>query len=555
MPDYDVSSFKDRALHRVSRLSVGDLAARVARTFPEREAVVAGEPDAAAYEDHARLSYAELETYANQFANALLETGLTSGEKVFTYCLNTTEYQIVQLALAKTECVAIVGNPMFPNDVLRHVIRESEPAAAIVESGLYHRDYEDVFEPVDIPVRAYIPKGEPVEGSASFRDFIDGAPSGEPGVDIQPTDVFQIMYTSGTTGPAKGVMHNHLYMYSCAAAHVMRLFRGMPPLADIVGGNFYPLAHIAGEFLSYSCLLGQGTSVLLRDPSPENVARTITQEQLTAINVIDPYTLRRIADLTVERDDYDLSSLNVVFWGWGSIDPAVLARFTDELGLEIVFAEMNGQTECVTDTTFWKDEHREKFERHAPERNYIGEPAPMYSVVAIDEEAEVVPNGVTGVFEKAMRSPCMMAGYYRRPEQTAQAFDGGWFHSGDTGYVDEEGTFVFTGRMKDIIKSGGENVVGGRVEGAIVTHPGVDDVAVFGLPHDRWQEAVTAAVVPVEGAEISAEEILQYCREETELAGFEIPKGVIIRRDLPRTVGEKVKKHILEDEHRKFYRE
>jgi len=554
MSDFDVTSFKNRDVHRANRLCVGDIAARVATTFPHRTAIVAAEEAASAYEEYASLTYAELDTLANRFGNAITDHGLGPGDKVFTYCRNATEFLAIQLGIAKTEVVAVVGNPLFPNDVLGHVIDEAEPDAAIVDTEVYRADRE-LFENHDLEPSIYLPTEGDIDTGTGFQSAVADQPETEPAADIQPTDVFQLMYTSGTTGPAKGVMHSHLYMYTCTSNHNMRLMRGLPPVTDVVGSHFYPMSHIATQSHMMTNLLGQDKGVLLREPTPETFAAAITEYEINVINVISPYMLRQLLSVVEENPaEYSLDSLQFVIWGFGPLDPDIVERYEELSEGEIRFALMNGQTESVLDTTFWVDENREKFEENCPNKNYFGRSAPLFEVVALDEDDRIASSG-EGNYEKAMRSPCVMEGYYKKPEQTAEAFENGWLHSGDLGYMDEDNLFVFTGRSSDMIMSGGENVMAGRVEGVIREHPAVDEVAVFGLPHERWGEAVTAAVVLHPDEDLTEDDILEYCRsEQSPLAGYEIPKGVIFLEELPMTVGEKKQKFKLENQYEDYYR-
>lgn len=550
MPAFDVTSFTDRTANRINRMCVGDMAERVAWTFPDREAVVAGEDDAAAYPEHARMTYAEFDDFANQIANAVADQGIDAGARVFTYCRNTTEYFAIQIALAKTEFVAVVGNPMFPNDVIKDIVAETEPAFAIVDSDAYHEDQE-VFGGID--VATYVPTGESIDEAVELDAFIADAPTTEPDASVDANDVFELMYTSGTTGPAKGVMVSHQGMYTTCAGNVMRQLRALPPVSDIVGGTFYPLAHI-GHCHPLSNLMAKGKTVILRTPTPESIATAVTREEINCINLISPHMLNELNDLLTEHPDaYDLSSLDFVMWGWGALDPAVRDRFHELVHEDVVFAISNGQTECVLDTSFYVDEQEKKYRENCPQTNYVGEPAPMYAVVPVEEDGSVVPTGQEGFYEKAMRSPAAMEGYYGRPEATAEAFRDGWHHSSDAGYVDADGQFVFSGRLRDMIKTGGENVSAERVEGAILTHPAVDEVAVFGLPHERWIEAVTAAVIVKDGESVTAEELLDHCRTESRLGRHEIPKGVIFTDSLPQSVGGKLQKHKLKEQYADYY--
>lgn len=443
---------------------------------------------------------------------------------------------------------------MFPNDVLDYIIKDSGPVTAIVDSDLYQRD-SDLFEANDLDPDLYIPTGGSLTKGRPLGEAVRESSNEEPEADIQPTDVFQIMYTSGTTGPAKGVMHSHLYMYTSASVHYMRQLQALPPLTDVVGSGFYPLPHIATQSQNMAGFISQGTNVLLRSPDEEKIAAAVTEEGINVINVISPGMLRNLCELVESNPkEYQLDSLEFVLWGWGPLSPSVYERFQNLVDHHVLFAEGDGQTECVLDQTFWVDENQEKFEENAPGTNYFGKSAPLYATVPLDGDGNVMSPGEKGHYEKAMRSPGMMSGYFNKSEKTEEAFRDGWFRSGDAGYLDVDSTFVFTDRFKDIIKSGGENVSSARVESAIMEHDGVQDAAVVGLPHERWQEAVTAFVVPDSDNQVSESEIIDYCRsDETPLADFEIPKAVEVIDEVPKTVGGKKQKHKIKEEYKNYY--
>jgi acyl-CoA synthetase (AMP-forming)/AMP-acid ligase II len=215
---------------------------------------------------------------------------------------------------------------------------------------------------------------------------------------------------------------------------------------------------------------------------------------------------------------------------------------------ELVTLGIFGQTEAIACHRFWPSKWPEVHRRTAPAVNYVGVPSPLLASDVVDETGAPV-RGEPG--EAVYRSPIMTAGYYRNPEATAEAFRGGWFHSGDSATVDGDGLRIMVDRYKDIVKTGGENVSSMRVEAVLTGHPDVLRAAVVGLPHERWGEAVTAVVVPQPGAEPDADAIVAYCRER--LAGFETPKRVVVADALPETVGGKVLKYKLRAAHAELY--
>jgi acyl-CoA synthetase (AMP-forming)/AMP-acid ligase II len=211
----------------------------------------------------------------------------------------------------------------------------------------------------------------------------------------------------------------------------------------------------------------------------------------------------------------------------------------------VQFVGIFGQTEAIACHRFWPSRWPDLHRRTAPEINYVGIPAPMLGSTVLDAKGQSLHEqpGVPG--EAAYRSPAMLSGYYGDEAATREVFRDGWFHSGDMCTFGEDGLRIMVDRYKDVVKSGGENVSSIRVESVLLQHPSVARAAVIGLPHPRWGEAVTAVVVPAAGHDIDEAGLIAYCRAR--LAGYETPKRVVIRDDLPATVGGKVLKYRLRE--------
>ena len=206
-----------------------------------------------------------------------------------------------------------------------------------------------------------------------------------------------------------------------------------------------------------------------------------------------------------------------------------------------------GQTEAIACHRFWPAKWPEVYARSAPMLNYVGVPSPLLASDVVDETGASLLGQPNTPGEAVYRSPIMTAGYYLNEEATREAFRDGWFHSGDSVVVDDDGLRIMVDRFKDIVKSGGENVSSLRVEAVLHAHPAVEKAAVIGLPHEHWGEAVTAVVVPRSGVEVDESVLIAYCRER--LAGYETPKAVVFTDALPETVGGKVLKYRLRQAH------
>jgi acyl-CoA synthetase (AMP-forming)/AMP-acid ligase II len=261
--------------------------------------------------------------------------------------------------------------------------------------------------------------------------------------------------------------------------------------------------------------------------------------------------LQQLASALEANPSLDATSLTIAIFGWAALPPSTLAALKQHIGDQFQVCEILGQTESISCHRFWPDRWSELYERVAPEQNYVGYTNPLLASRIVDAFGEPLPPEPGLLGEVVYRSPVTTAGYYRDEEATRTAFRSGWFHSGDSCALGEDGLRVMLDRVKDIVKSGGENVSSLRVEAVLHQHPDVEKAAVVGLAHEKWGEAVTAFVVPADGAALDVDAVTAFCRER--LAGFESPKRVVVVAELPVTVGGKVLKHKLRAEHAGLY--
>ncbi len=322
---------------------------------------------------------------------------------------------------------------------------------------------------------------------------------------------------------------------------------GPPPIveADLVQVAFLPVVyHVADQCLSLSAFLSGGRLVIGRRPVPAEMAAAVQREQATSIWGGSPQLVKAFAaELAALVGTGPRSSLRVVVYGWGALEAGVRASLHDSCGDQPSLMGIFGQTEAISCHRFWPATEEAKVAAAGTSLNYVGIPNPLLASIVMDVDGSSLMDspGVPG--EAVYRSPAVTAGYYKDRAATEEAFRYGWFHSGDSCVVDEDGLRIMVDRYKDIIKSGGENVSSLRVEALLHEHPEVSRAAVVGLRHDRWGEAVTAVVVRAPAATISERELVDWCRER--LAGFETPKAVVFADALPETVGGKVRKYKL----------
>ncbi|HEY4464288.1 MAG TPA: AMP-binding protein [Streptosporangiaceae bacterium] len=550
----DVTSLNHRrAVHRWERVSVGDVLERVTWSYPDKEAIVGW---AGAYADpaHARLTYRQADRLANQVAHGLLARGLAPGDRVLLYCENSVEAYVTKIGIAKAGLVCVPVNPALAEDVIGHVIDTVRPAFAVVDAELWPRA-DKAFRNAGLAAGITIPiGGDPVNGSPSFTAFVDGQSTAEPEVEIHADDIWQILFTSGTTALPKGAMISHQCSYFAAYSFALTLTRGVQLECDLKLAAFLPVIyHVADQVFTFPAFLAGGTLVIGRRPAPQPIAEAISREAVTALWAGSPAMANALAStLAADRLSYDPRSLKVMVYGWAALPPGTLATFKRLCGDDFVAVEIFGQTEAISCHRFWPDKWPETYRRTAPEQNYVGVPNPILASTVMDPLGEMLDDqpGVPG--EAVYRSPAVTAGYYRDEPATEEAFRYGWFHSGDSCVYDDQGLRIMVDRSKDIVKTGGENVSSLRVEAVLHQHPGVAKAAVIGLPHDHWGEAVTAIVVAETGPAPAEADLIAFCHER--LAGFETPKRVLFADALPETVGGKVLKYKLREQHAGAYR-
>ncbi len=550
----DVVSLRHRrADQRWNRTAVGDMLERMTWSYPDRTALAGAE---GAYADprYASVTYREADHAANRFANALHARGLQPGEVVALICENSVEAFIAKLGTAKSGLVVAPLNPSLAGDVVTDILQRIEARLVVVDAEVWPRVEPAVAAAglrADVTIEI---GGPPVPGSVGFSAFLADQPPTEPDVEIHGDDIWELLFTSGTTAMPKAVMLSHTGGVLGGYGFALSLTRGLRIEDELVLCSFLPLIyHVGDNPFGLGTFAAGGTLVLGRHPDPTGVAKAIAAFGVTALWAGSPQLLRGAAEaLAADPGRYPAHTLKVIVFGWAALQPDVLAMLERVCATDLLVFGIFGQTECIPCHRFWPARYDEVYRATAPAHNYVGVPSSLLAsqVMAADGAPLAGRPGVPG--EAVYRSPVIMAGYYKDEEATRHSLRYGWFHSGDSCVYDSRGLRIMVDRYKDIIKSGGENVSSLRVEAVLAQHPAVARAAVVGLPHDHWGEAVTAVVVPRPDATVDADELIAFCRER--LARFETPKGVIVVDALPETVGGKVLKYRLRAERAAFYR-
>jgi len=335
-------------------------------------------------------------------------------------------------------------------------------------------------------------------------------------------DLAGIFYTGGTTGRSKGVMLSHQNLMANA---FNVLADGMFPDRQTSYLHAAPMFHLANGSAMYALLLRGGTNIIVQGFTPEGVMAAIQNERVTDVMLV-PTMIQMLIDHPALAS-YDLSSLDTIIYGASPISEALLDRTAQALP-HLTFVQAYGMTElspCAT-LLLRKDhvgEGREKGRHRGAGRATLG-----CEVRIVDVNDKPVPFGTVG--EIVARGDVVMMGYWERPEETARAVVDGWMHTGDSGYMDQDGFIYVVDRMKDMIISGGENVYSVEVESALAQHPAVAQCAVVGIPSEQWGETVHAVVVKRSGVEVTSGELIEFVKAR--IAGYKCPRSIEIT-DMP----------------------
>jgi long-chain acyl-CoA synthetase len=488
-------------------------------------------PDAPALEvDGQSVSFRELDRRSSQVAQALQAAGVHAGDRVAFVDKNGLPWFEFAFGAAKIGAVNVSVNWRLAPVEMAQIITDAQ--AEVVVVGPEFLGHIEKVES-DLPnVHTIVAIG----GHDRFADYDawrDAQPAEDPGDVAAGTDVAFQLYTSGTTGLPKGVMlTNDNFFQGVAGLGEQWRFT-----TDSVNLAMMPMFHIAGAGWSMVGLYNGCRTVVLRDVDPAEILRVIPHYGITNAFMV-PAVIQFLL-MTPGVDQTDFSTLRTLVYGASPITDTVLVRGMETFGCE--FVQVYGLTETTGAITQLDGVDHDPAYRPSLLRS-CGKPYPWVEMRVVDAQTgEDKPAGEVG--ELWTRSHQNMAGYWNNAGATAAAITDGWFHTGDAGYVDADGYLYLHDRVKDMIVTGGENVYPAEVENALMTHPDVADVAVIGVPDERWGEAVKAIVVREATSAVTSEELIAYSREL--LAGYKLPKSVDFADSLPRNPSGKLLKREL----------
>ena len=494
-------------------------------------------PDKLAVRDSRRsLSYAQWRDRSHRLANALLGLGLAQGDRVALLAYNCAEWMEIYAALAAAGLVAVPINFRLTAPEIAYIVQHSEARAVIAQDDLIDRVQA---------VRAELPLGGAAcvalgaahpAGWHGYEALIAAASDAPPPVRVRPGDMSALMYTSGTTGKPKGAIRSHegSALIGLATALEMRFTREDTALLVM------PLCHANSLYFGQT-FVHLGATVVIDDRrsfDPEALLATLSQQKVTFTSLVPTHYIMMLGLPEAVKARYDVSRVEKLM-----ISSAPARRETKLAILEHFrngkLHELYGSTEAGWVTLLRPDEQLDKL--GSVGREWAG----SGPIRLLDADGREVADGEVG--ELFSRTPYVFDGYWKNADKTAEAFRGPWCSVGDMARRDAHGYIHLVDRKSNMIISGGENIYPSEVESVLGAHPRVKDVAVVGLPHDKWGEAVHAVVVLHGGAEATESELLDWCRGR--IAGYKRPQSVrfVADADMPRTTTGKILHRTLRD--------
>ena len=518
--------------NRISRWVIADMIRRTRYHYPDKTALIFNDIS---------LTYSQLEDQCNQAANALANLGVQKYDRVAILAHNTHHHVLTWLGCAKIGAIYLAVNYLLKDDDIAFCINHSESTVFIVEDSLYG-NVKGVLDKIP-GVRHLIWSDQgagqpPAAGFIDFNAWHAQAPNTEPDVTLRIEDPVQMTYTSGTESLPKGVIISN---QSLIAQYMGCIIDGRYEASDI-NINALPIYHCAQRDVFMNPIFWIGGTNILMSPDIGRILAAI--ETFKATTFFAPPTVWIGMLRHPDFDRHDLSSLIKCYYGASIMPREILKELLEKFPRAGVY-NYYGQTELAPYHTILKAED-------AMAKIGAAGKGGLHMESRLEDENGNEINTVDVPGEICGRGPHVMTMYFKEPGKTEAAMKGGWFHSGDLGVLDQDRYVTVVDRIKDMIKTGGENVASREVEEAIYKHPAVEEVAAVGLDHPRWVEAVAAVVKLKAGTAATEAELMAHCKEH--LSSFKVPKKIIFVEALPKTPTGKILKREMRETYRGIFR-
>jgi fatty-acyl-CoA synthase len=535
----------DREEQSWKSTTLGEMIDRIAGEYPDKEAIVS--------EDR-RMTYRELKAAVEEVARAFIALGLRKGDKVSIWMYNCPEWITIQLALGKIGAILVPVNTRFKSKEIEYSLWQSDSKALVTMDRFMNIEFAEIVYEVIPELKASVPGklhsegfpvlehvvsfgSEPLSGMLPWEGFLTRGRSlpeealGQRQAQVEPDDIAMFQYTSGTTAFPKGVMltHNGILRDSFQLGQRMtvgpddRLFCPLP---------FF---HVGGAVISTLIAFNYGaTLVLCKTYEPELALKMVERERCTAMTGVETHFL-----MMYEHPDFGKFDVGSLEKGCAIGQPEIIRGVYERLHIKKVL-NVYGISEASPNVTTTRIDDPLEFRM-----TWHGKPHAETEVRILDYNTGQ-PSAPLQEGEICVRGWNVMKGYYKKPEETLATIDkDGWLHTGDSGMMDGEGNLKFTGRIKDIIRVGGENVSAMEVENYLLTHLKVKNAAVIAVPDKRLSEVCMAVIQLKEGQKATEEEIIRYCKGK--IASFKVPRYVHFVDEYPMTGSGKIQKFVLKD--------
>jgi long-chain acyl-CoA synthetase len=501
--------------------NVCDILRQSAARLPDKTALIL---------DGARLTYAELDDLSDRVAANLAADGLAPGQPVGLMLPNLPEFVIAYYGILKAGGVVVPINPLYHGPEVAHYLGDSGARVLIAWEPVVPAAVAAATGDVRIHVVGLPGHEVPPDGTTSFRRLLRDR-NGRPSPATMADDTAVILYTSGTTGRPKGAELTHFNLFmNC---HIVGLMFGVRE-QDVVLGAL-PLFHAFGQSSVMNIAIHFGCTLsLLPRFETRKALEAIQRDRVTLFSGVPTMFFALLAEPAL--DEYDMSSLRTASSGGASMPAEVLDAFERRFSVPIL--EGYGLSETSPTATFNQTvDDRRVYS--------VGKPIWGVEVRVLGADGEELPSGREHVGELVIRGHCVMKGYHRNPEATAEALEDGWLRTGDLGYRDEDGFLFIVDRKKDLVIRGGMNVYPREVEEVLFSHPSVAQAAVIGVPDARLGEEVLAVVSLHPGTAVTGDELIAHCRER--LAVHKYPRSVHFMETLPTGGTGKIEKKLIRE--------
>jgi fatty-acyl-CoA synthase len=504
--------------------------------------------------DNRELTYRAFKESVERFATGLLKLGIEKGDKISIWCPNCLEWVIAKFAIASIGAVVVPVNTRFKLHEISYILSHSDSSAVIIGDRFLNIHFAATLREI-LPEIDEVDSGRIYSNQFPFLKYIictgDSKHAGiltfhdvnRMGNDLEyieklrqirnnvwPEDPVNMLYTSGTTGMPKGVILNHFLLSNAFfVGEELRLTREDRLLL------YLPFNHCFAIINGICGCVTHGSTMVLMDPFDAEISlQMIERHRVTVLFGVPTMYLMQIEHPRFKK--YSISSLRTGMIGGAGAPATMIQKIMDSMGISLISTYGMTETSCAVTQTRYGDSAEVISET-------VGAPLPHMEIKVLDVNTKrEVPDSVEG--ELCIRGYSLTQGYYKNEEETKRLFDEeGWLHSGDIGTKDHHGYFRITGRIKDLIIRGGENIAPAEVESFIYQHPDVSQVQVFGIPDERFGEAVAAAIILREGSTATAEGIITFCKGR--IASFKIPSIIEFVSEFPMTSSGKIKKFEL----------